>query len=94
MYRKTVTLVLRGFKIIFNILHFVDTLISKYLKAKHAVFTPTKITFKVRMLWKLKASEKSGHLYTDPLTHLQSYNFFASAAFLQRCQKFCSLYIL
>lgn len=42
----------------------------------------------------LKASEKSGDLYMDPLTHLYSYTFLASATFLQKCQKFCSLYVL
>lgn len=58
-----------------------DTLIRKYIKkAKHAVFTVIKLTFKVRMLWKLKNSEKSGDVYTDPLTHLYSYPFLASSS--------------
>lgn len=58
---------------IFNLLHVVDTLISKYIKkAKHAVFTPIKLTFKVRMLWKLKASEKNQvtFIWTPWLTYI------------------------
>jgi len=82
-------------KIIFNILCFVNTLISKYIKkAKHTVFTPITLTFRVRMLWKLKASERSGDLYRDPLTHLYSYTLRASVTVLHRCHRFCSLQVL